>query len=116
MSAVTASPTVPQRAKDTPKTKAGRAQTEVPAGAHPGRCPRFAAPAWCMRGTIMSADDELRDAYDAAVRAGVDRDILIDIRSDWKGLRSRANRDPQALVRGYALLTQELRAEIRRVR
>jgi len=59
----------------------------------------------------MAADDRLRDAYDAAVRAGVDRRTLIDVRSDWKRLRGRANRDPQALIRGYALLTQELRVE-----
>jgi len=64
----------------------------------------------------MAADDELRDAYDAAVRAGLDRDLLVDIRSDWKRLRGRANRDPRALIRGYAELTQELRTETRRVR
>ena len=58
----------------------------------------------------------MRDAYDDAVRAGVPRDILVDVRSDWKRLRGRANRDPQALIRGYSLLTQELRAEIRRGR
>jgi len=82
--------------------------------AHPGRCPRFATEAWCLHGTIMRSDDELRDAYDAAVRAGVDRNLLVDIRSDWKRLRGRANDDPQALIRGYALLTQELHAETRR--
>ena len=64
----------------------------------------------------MAADDRLRDAYQAAVRAGVDRNTLVDVRGDWKRLRGRANRDPQALIRGYALLTQELRAEARRVR
>jgi len=83
---------------------------------HHGRCPRFATQAWCLHGTIMAADDRLRDAYQAAVRAGVDRHTLIDVRSDWKRLRGRANRDPQALIRGYSLLTQELRAEIGRAR
>ena len=78
------------------------------------RCPRFATAAWCLHGTIMAADNRLRDAYQAAVRAGVDRRTLIDVRSDWKRLRGRANRDPQALIRGYALLTQELRAEASR--
>lgn len=77
-------------------------------------CPRFASEAWCLHGRITSADRELRGAYAAAVRAGVDRHTLIDIRSDWKRLRGRANHDPQALIRGYALLTQELRAEVRR--
>jgi len=90
--------------KPTPKRAA-------PSPARHGRCPRFASTAWCLRGTIMAADDRLRDAYDAAVRAGVDRRTLIDVRSDWKRLRGRANRDPQALIRGYALLTQELRVE-----
>lgn len=86
----------------------------APRPARHGRCPRFATEAWCLHGTIMAADDQLRDAYDAATRAGVDRDILVGVRNDWKDLRGRANRDPQALIRGYALLTQQLRAEIRR--
>lgn len=83
---------------------------------HHGRCPRFATEAWCLHGTIMAADNRLRDAYRAAVRAGVDRRTLVDVRSDWKRLRGRANRDPEALIRGYALLTQELRAETGRAR
>jgi hypothetical protein len=109
---------VPTRieAKPKPKPAAQQARREPPAPAHHARCSRFATEAWCLRGTIMAADDRLRDAYDAAVRAGVPRDTLVDVRSDWKRLRGRANRDPQALIRGYALLTQELRAEIRRRR
>jgi len=63
---------------------------------------------------VVEADDRLRDAYDNAVRAGGDRKTLVGIRSDWKRLRGRANREPQALIRGYALLTQELHAEARR--
>ena len=82
--------------------------------AHAGACPRFAAAAWCMRGAILRADSRLRDAYEAAVRAGVDRETLVDVRRDWKRLCGRADRDPQALIRGYALLTQALRAEMRR--
>jgi uncharacterized protein len=64
----------------------------------------------------MAADDRLRTAYDRAAAAGVDRRIMVGIRSDWKELRGRANHDPQALIRGYALLTQELRAETGRMR
>lgn len=90
-------------------------RTVVPSARH-GRCPRFATAAWCLHGTIMAADNRLRDAYQAAVRVGVDRHTLIDVRSDWKRLRGRANRDPEALIRGYALLTQELRAEAGRAR
>jgi hypothetical protein len=63
---------------------------------------------------VTAADSRLREAYDDATRAGVNRKILVGIRSDWKHLRSRANKDPEALIRGYALLTQELRAEISR--
>jgi len=106
-------------ADNRPKARPARAPEHKPAlktkraaaPVHRGRCPRFATEAWCLHGTVMAADDRLRDAYQAAVRAGVDRRTLVDVRSDWKRLRGRANRDPQALIRGYALLTQELRAE-----
>ena len=104
------------QARPEPKPAVPRVRREAPLRARHARCSRFATQAWCLRGTIMAADDELRDAYDAAVRAGVARETLVDIRSDWKELRGRANRDPQALIRGYALLSQELRAEIRRRR
>jgi hypothetical protein len=97
-------------------SRAAPGHRAILAPARHGRCPRFATEAWCLHGTIMAADDELRGAYRAAVRAGVDRDLLVDVRSDWKRLRGRANHDPQALIRGYALLTQELRAETRRAR
>jgi hypothetical protein len=79
-----------------------------------GRCTPGATSPWCLRGAVLQADDRLRDAYESAVSAGVDRETLVGIRSDWKRLRGRANKDPQALIRGYALLTQELRAEVRR--
>ena len=104
-------PAHPPEHKSEPKPKRAAAPP-----VHHGRCPRFATEAWCLHGTITAADDRLRDAYQAAVRAGVDRDTLVDVRSDWKRLRGRANRDPQALIRGYALLTQELRAEALRAR
>lgn len=96
-----------------PKASPTRPQRAAPPPAHHGRCPRFASEAWCLHGTITASDNDLRDAYDAAVRAGVDRDVLVSVRSDWNRLRGRANRDPQALIRGYAILTQELRAETR---
>lgn len=107
---------VPAQPQAQPKPAMPRARKAAPSTTHHGRCSRFATEAWCLRGTIRGADDQLRDAYNAAVRAGVPRDTLVDIRSDWKRLRGRANRDPQALIRGYGLLTQELRAEIRRRR
>jgi hypothetical protein len=85
------------------------------ASSRKGRCAPGATSAWCLRGAVLQADDRLRDAYESAVSAGVDRETLVGIRSDWKRLRGRAKKDPQALIRGYALLTQELRAEVRRV-
>jgi len=105
----------PAQARTGPKA-AVPTRRRAPSAARHGGCSRFASQAWCLRGSISGADDRLRDAYDDAVRAGVPRDILVDVRSDWKRLRGRANRDPQALIRGYSLLTQELRAEIRRGR
>lgn len=76
-----------------------------------GRCRAGATSAWCLHGAVVAADDRLRGAYATAIRAGVDRRTLEDVRSDWSRLRRRANKDPQALIRGYGLLTQELRAE-----
>jgi hypothetical protein len=79
-----------------------------------GRCRAGATSAWCLRGAVVAADDRLRGAYAAAIRAGVDRRTLEGVRSDWSRLRRRANKEPEALIRGYGLLTQELRAEARR--
>jgi len=76
-----------------------------------GRCRAGATSAWCLRGAVVAADDRLRGAYATAIRAGVDRRTLEDVRSDWTRLRRRANKDPQALIRGYGLLTQALHAE-----
>jgi len=117
--------TPPKAARHTTKSKAihrstasrarpAKRDTRRPAPARKGRCDPGATSPWCLRGAVVEADDRLRDAYDNAVRAGVDRKTLVGIRSDWKRLRGRANREPQALIRGYALLTQELHAEARR--
>jgi uncharacterized protein len=69
-----------------------------------------------LRGAVAAADGQLRDAYATAIRAGVSRRTLEDIRDDWSRLRRRANKDPQLLIRGYGDLAQELRAEARRAR
>jgi type IV secretory pathway VirB10-like protein len=103
----------PVSARDKPPTRS-KAPAEEAAAPRAAACPRGASPAWCLRGSVTAADSRLREAYDDATRAGVNRKILVGIRSDWKHLRSRANKDPEALIRGYALLTQELRAEISR--
>jgi hypothetical protein len=90
--------------------------TPTPAPSRGDRCPRNATEAWCLHGTITNADNDLRDAYQDAVRAGVDRDLLVDVRGDWQHLRGRANRDPHALIRGYAALARQLRDATRRAR
>lgn len=79
-------------------------------------CRAGATSAWCLRGAVAAADGQLRDAYATAIRAGVSRRTLEDIRDDWSRLRRRANKDPQLLIRGYGDLAQELRAEARRAR
>ena len=81
---------------------------------HAGRCRAGATSAWCLHGAVVAADDRLRGAYAAAIRAGVDHGTLEGVRSDWSRLRRRANKDPEAMIRGYGLLTQELRAEAQR--
>jgi uncharacterized protein YecT (DUF1311 family) len=64
--------------------------------------------AWCLRAESGAADDRLRDAYQAAVRAGVDRHMLVGINKKWVRLRKRALKDPKAMIGGYAALTEQL--------
>ena len=85
-----------------------RATASKPAA--PARCARYASQAWCLRRDITNADDRLRDTYEEAMRAGVDRRLMVAVRDDWERLRHRVNRDPRALIEGYAELTRELRA------
>jgi hypothetical protein len=82
----------------------------------PVRCERDATAAWCLRDEVTAADGKLRDAYAAAVRAGVDRSTLVAIRRDWSHLRGRALKDPRALLRGYASLTDALNGEVQAAR
>lgn len=79
---------------------------------NPGRCPAGATEAWCRRAEVVEADDRLREAYDEAVRAGIERDTLVEVRDDWARLRGRANRNPEALIRGYGVLTRQLYDEL----
>jgi hypothetical protein len=72
------------------------------------QCGRFASEAWCLRRDIENADDRLRETYKAAMRAGVGRGTMVAVRDDWARLRHRANRDPRALIRGYAALDAQL--------
>jgi len=65
--------------------------------------------AWCLRGTTLAVDRDLRDAYGDAAKAGVPRGKLRDIRRDWRRYRRLANKQPRALIRGYEALADDLR-------
>jgi uncharacterized protein YecT (DUF1311 family) len=66
--------------------------------------------AWCMRPQVLDADRQLRDAYQEAVRAGVDRSLLSNYRRQWSKLRGRANSDPRSVTGGYRQMAQQLDA------
>lgn len=72
---------------------------------------RGAALARCMRPQILDVDRLLRDAYQDAIRAGVDRRVLIAYRRQWSRLRGRANSDPRSVAIGYRRMAQQLAAE-----
>jgi outer membrane biosynthesis protein TonB len=93
-----------------PRTSESDRGTAARKPATPARCGRNASEAWCLRRDIANADDRLRDTYEEAMRAGIDRRLMVAVRDDWAGLRRRVNRDPRALIGGYAELTRELRA------
>jgi uncharacterized protein YecT (DUF1311 family) len=65
----------------------------------------------CMRPQVVDADQQLRDAYHDAVRAGVDRRVLVAYRRQWSRLRDLANTDPQLVVGSYRQIARELDAE-----
>jgi uncharacterized protein YecT (DUF1311 family) len=66
--------------------------------------------AWCMRPQVLDADRQLRDAYQEAVRAGVDRSVLSNYRRQWSKLRGRANSDPRSVTGGYRQMARQLDA------
>lgn len=112
---ITAQPMAPPSIAAPPTaTRVERPRPSPIALKHPERCPASATEAWCRRAEVAAADDHLRDAYDEAIRAGLDRDTLVAVRNDWARLRGRANRDPEALIRGYGVLTRQLYDELER--
>lgn len=62
----------------------------------------------CDYAEVMAADRRLRQAYDRAIRAGVDRGTLASVRSRWARLRHRAPHDPERVVHGYAAMARDL--------
>jgi uncharacterized protein len=63
-----------------------------------------------MRPQVVDADLQLRSAYNDAVRAGVDRRVLVAYRRQWSKLRNKANSDPHSVVVGYRQIAQQLDA------
>ncbi len=59
-------------------------------------------------GAVLAADRRLRDAYDRAARAGVDRPTLVSYRARWASLRRRASDEPPRLIHGYGALASDL--------
>lgn len=57
--------------------------------------------AWCMRPRVLAADQQLRVAYDAARRAGVNVGDLGRLQRRWAGLQHQAVTDPQGAIAGY---------------
>lgn len=78
-----------------------------PINAAPAECTP-ADSAWCLRGNTVAADRELRDAYEAAIRAKVKRRTLVHIHHEWVKYRRLANKKPRELIRGYDTLTVDL--------
>ena len=64
----------------------------------------------CMRPQILAADRQLRDAYDGAVRAGVDRRMLVAYRNRWSRLRGDAVSDPSYVAVTFQQMAQSLDA------
>lgn len=64
----------------------------------------------CMRPQILDADQQLRDAYQQAIQAGVDRHVLADYRRQWSKLRKRAISDPHSVTTGYRQMARQLDA------
>jgi hypothetical protein len=64
----------------------------------------------CMRPQVIDADQKLRNAYNDAIRAGVDRRVLVAYRRQWSKLRNHANSDPRSVVVGYRQIAQHLDA------
>lgn len=62
----------------------------------------------CMRPQVLDADQRLRDAYQDAVQAGVDRRVLVTYRRQWSKLRGRANSDPRGVTTGYRQIARQL--------
>jgi len=93
----------PARTRSTP---IARASANTPAG----RCERLRgdARARCAYPALKAADERLRTAYARATRAGVPRERLVAVRSQWSSLRRRANAEPTRVIASYRSMAAEL--------
>lgn len=66
--------------------------------------------AWCMRPRLLRADRQLREAYEEAIHAGVDRRLLSASVRQWSRWRRKANSDPHGAAVRYQEITEQLRA------
>jgi len=57
---------------------------------------------------VQAADRRLRAAYEAAIRAGAPRAVLVSSRDRWAQIRRRAAHDPERLIAGYGDLARDL--------
>ena len=68
------------------------------------------ARARCMRPQVLAADRQLREAYAKAVRAGVDRSMLVAYRNRWNRIRDDAISDPGYVTATFQSMAQRLDA------
>jgi uncharacterized protein len=61
-----------------------------------------------MRPQLLDADRRLRDAYYDAIRAGVNRRLLVIYQRQWSSLRSHANSDPRRVTARYRQMAEQL--------
>lgn len=97
-------PQIPQASDAALAAPAETAEALAPAR-HAQAKPRHAGPS---AETVRAADRRLRTAYEAAIRAGAPRRLLVDSRDRWASARRREARDPAKLVASYNAIAADL--------
>ncbi|MCK8457478.1 hypothetical protein [Sphingomonas faeni] len=64
--------------------------------------------AWCLRPSLLAAHRQLRATYNAARRAGVDRNALARIQGRWTNVQRRATDRPDDTLDSYRDLRLQL--------
>ena len=103
---------IEKQKRKTLQTQPGQEEKPISPEPTPAQCAAGGgSEAWCLRADTAAADERLRDAYETAVRAHVDRRTLVGINKKWVRLRKRALKDPAGMISGYAALTEELQRQ-----